>query len=426
MSVTLDNLAALRSSGVQKGITSVCSAHPSVIRAALRHGRDAEATVLIEATCNQVNHHGGYTGMTPERFAKRVYRIAKEENCPQNLVVLGGDHLGPNPWRDQPVNLAMQEAEKMVAAYVAAGFQKIHLDTSMGCAGEPIALDDETTALRAVQLAKVAERTAREQAQFMPFYTIGTEVPPPGGADHKLCELTPATPIAVRKTIEIHRQFFEQAGLADAFARVIGLVIQPGVEFGNHNVIRYDRAKAKGLAHILTPADGLVFEAHSTDYQGVSSLSELVQDGFAILKIGPELTFILRETFYALDLIASDLLPGYQNRALKQQMGLLMDEAPEHWNGHYSGNVEAQKFLRHYSLSDRIRYYWTHPKAVRAIKNLTTALDGKLVPLPLFWQHMPAAAEFADRPLNVEDVVIWRVTECLKSYHRACNPAREN
>ena len=161
MSVTLDNLAALRSSGVQKGITSVCSAHPSVIRAALRHGRDAEATVLIEATCNQVNHHGGYTGMTPERFAKRVYRIAKEENCPQNLVVLGGDHLGPNPWRDQPVNWAMQEAEKMVAAYVAAGFQKIHLDTSMGCAGEPIALDDETTALRAVQLAKVAERTAR-------------------------------------------------------------------------------------------------------------------------------------------------------------------------------------------------------------------------------------------------------------------------
>ena len=114
----------------------------------------------------------------------------------------------------------------------------------------------------------MAERTAREQAQFMPFYTIGTEVPPPGGADHKLCELTPATPIAVRKTIEIHRQFFEQAGLADAFARVIGLVIQPGVEFGNHNVIRYDRAKAKRLAHILTPADGLVFEAHSTDYQG--------------------------------------------------------------------------------------------------------------------------------------------------------------
>ncbi|MGB2409457.1 MAG: class II D-tagatose-bisphosphate aldolase non-catalytic subunit [Paracoccaceae bacterium] len=425
MSVTLDNLFALRCSGAPKGITSVCSAHPSIIRAALRHGRDAEATVLIEATCNQVNHRGGYTGMTPESFAKRVYKIAKQENYPQNLVVLGGDHLGPNPWRDQPVNLAMHEAEKMVAAYVAAGFRKIHLDTSMGCAGEPIALNDETTALRAAQLAKVAERTACEQAQVMPFYIIGTEVPPPGGADHKLCELTPATPKAVRKTIEIHRQIFEQAGLADAFARVIGLVIQPGVEFGNHNVIRYDRAKAEGLAHILTPADRLVFEAHSTDYQGVSSLSELVQDGFAILKVGPELTFILRETFYALDLIASDLIPGYQNRPLKQQMDLLMQETPEHWNGHYSRNTAAQKFLRHYSLSDRIRYYWTHPKAMRAIKNLTTALDGKHVPLPLFWQHMPAAADFADKPLNVEELVIWRVIECLKSYHKACNPALE-
>ena len=133
MSVTLDNLFALRCSGAPKGITSVCSAHPSIIRAALRHGRDAEATVLIEATCNQVNHRGGYTGMTPESFAKRVYKIAKQENYPQNLVVLGGDHLGPNPWRDQPVNLAMHEAEKMVAAYVAAGFRKIHLDTSGLC-----------------------------------------------------------------------------------------------------------------------------------------------------------------------------------------------------------------------------------------------------------------------------------------------------
>ncbi|WP_160320329.1 class II D-tagatose-bisphosphate aldolase non-catalytic subunit, partial [Rhizobium ecuadorense] len=64
MQVHLNELAKLRSEGHPRGVTSVCSAHPIVLRAALRHGRQHQSTVLIEATCNQVNHVGGYTGMT--------------------------------------------------------------------------------------------------------------------------------------------------------------------------------------------------------------------------------------------------------------------------------------------------------------------------------------------------------------------------
>ena len=36
---------------------------------------------------------------------------------------------------------------------------------------------------------------------------------------------------------------------------------------------------------------GLVFEAHSTDYQPPEGLARLVSDGFAVLKVGPALTF---------------------------------------------------------------------------------------------------------------------------------------
>lgn len=420
MRVGLDQLAELRRAGSPRGITSVCSAHPVVLRAALRHGHDTGATVLIEATCNQVNHHGGYTGMQPADFAALVGTIASEEQCPAEQIVLGGDHLGPNPWRDQPAEAAMTEAEQMVEAYVAAGFRKIHLDASMGCAGELAALDDKATAGRAVRLAAAAESVAVAQGGEMPRYIIGTEVPPPGGADHALDEIAPTSSDSARKTIAVHRQHFADAGLSEVMDRVIGIVVQPGVEFGNHNVIAYDRSKAQSLIRVLDDEPRLVFEAHSTDYQGTAPLSELVEDGFPILKVGPELTFVMREALYALDLIASDLIPDYGDRPLKQAMEEIMLGAPGYWNRHYSGDAGTQAVLRHYSLSDRIRYYWASKPAEAAVARLAEHLEGQTVPLPLMWQHMPAATQFADKPLNVQALLIWRVGESLRSYHAAC------
>lgn len=417
----LDQLAGLRRAGTPRGITSVCSAHPLVLRAAFRHGRETGAAVLVEATCNQVNHLGGYTGMTPRDFADLALRVAAEEGCGRDQVLLGGDHLGPGPWRDRPAADAMREAERMVAAYAGAGFAKIHLDASMGCAGEPAALDDPTTAERAARLASVAERSAKDAGVPPPRYIIGTEVPPPGGADHALDVIVPTSPDAARRTVEVHRRIFAAAGLEDAFDRVVGLVVQPGVEFGNVNVVTYDRSAAAALVAILGDLAALVFEAHSTDYQGQAALTGLVQDGFAILKVGPELTFVLREALYALDAIATDLLPGYGERPLRATMEALMTDAPDDWRRHYPGPPEAQRVLRHYSLSDRIRYYWAKPAARAAVDRLIAALRGLRVPAPLFWQHLPSAAQFADAPLDPEAVLIWRVEQSLSAYHAACH-----
>ena len=358
--------------------------------------------------------------MQPTDFAALVIKIAAEEGCPQEQIILGGDHLGPNPWRHLPAEEALTEAEAMLSAYVAAGFRKIHLDASMGCAGEPAALDDKTTATRAARLAAVAERVAGDAGGEMPLYIIGTEVPPPGGADHVLNEIDATSPNAAKKTIAVHRDIFTDAGLGDALSRVIGLVVQPGVEFGNYNVIMYDRPKAADLTGVLDDDPQLVFEAHSTDFQGQNSLSEMVQDGFAILKVGPELTFVLREALYALDLIASDLLPDYGDRPLFQAMEALMRAKPEHWDRHYSGLDE--RLLRHYSLSDRIRYYWPKPGAQDAVSKLMKVLEGRIIPVALLWQHLPEAAHFADKPCNPEDILVWRVTRSLATYHAASNP----
>jgi D-tagatose-1,6-bisphosphate aldolase subunit GatZ/KbaZ len=314
----------------------------------------------------------------------------------------------------------MAQAETMVDAYVRAGFRKIHLDASMGCAGEPAALDDHTVASRAARLASIAERAAAQGIERGPVYIIGTEVPPPGGADHALDAITPTDPAAARQTYAIHAEAFRAAGLESAFSRVIGLVVQPGVEFGNQNVIFYDRARARALTATLDNLPSLVFEAHSTDYQGQARLRVLDEDGFAILKVGPELTFKLRVELYALDLIASDLVPGYGDRPLYNIMEELMLGAPKNWAGHYHGDDAEKWVLRHYSYSDRIRYYWTTPQARTAGDRLFDALRGRKVPVTLFLQHLPSAIAWAGRACDAEDIVIGHVRRSIEIYAEAC------
>src|SRR5690606_2270274 len=133
-------------------------AHPIVIEAALRHALRADApVVLFEATCNQVNQEGGYTGMTPADFVRFVHGIADAVGFDRARIALGGDHLGPNPWTALDAAAAMDKAEVMVEAYVAAGFRKIHLDCSMACAGDPVPLPEPAIVERAVRLCRAAE-----------------------------------------------------------------------------------------------------------------------------------------------------------------------------------------------------------------------------------------------------------------------------
>jgi D-tagatose-1,6-bisphosphate aldolase subunit GatZ/KbaZ len=371
-----------------KGIPSICSAHPFVIEAAMRHALKAGAPLLIEATCNQVNQDGGYTGMTPADFRVFVEEIAARTGFEMKDVILGGDHLGPNPWKARPADEAMDKAETMIRAYALAGFTKLHLDTSMGCFGEPVALADELTASRAARLAAAAEDALRGSDGTEPVYIIGTEVPIPGGAMEELDILEVTKPEAAIQTVEIHRQAFETAGATEAFSRVIGVVVQPGVEFGNHNVIAYAPEKARALSDSLAHLPGLVFEAHSTDYQSRDMLRQLVEDGFAILKVGPGLTFALREALYGLDQIAAFLFPDRRNETLLATTERVMTAQPKNWDKYYHGSPAEQHLQRHYSYSDRIRYYWPEEEVDKAVSDLLAVLDGEIIPETMISQYL--------------------------------------
>lgn len=421
----LRDLPRRHAEGDRFGLTSVCSAHPVVIEAALWHGKAEGLPVLIEATCNQVNHQGGYTGMTPAAFRSFVEEIATRVGFARDGLILGGDHLGPNPWKHLPRDAAIAEARAMVAAFVRAGFTKIHLDTSMGCAGEPAALSDAATADRAADLAGVAEASVDREVFADPVYVIGTEVPVPGGALEALDELNVTEPDAVTETVEVHRRAFAARGLEGAFARAIGVVVQPGVEFGNADVVVYRPERARALAATLATMPQFVFEAHSTDYQPSEALASLVRDGFAILKVGPGLTFALREALYGLDHIAADLdgCPG--NVDLQPAMERLMVERPGQWQKYYHGTPEAVRLQRHFSYSDRIRYYWPDAAAIAAVRRLEARLAGRTIPETLISQHLAALyPEVAGGRVRATpaDLLLASVRRVLSVYGDACRP----
>ncbi|MCI0521118.1 MAG: class II D-tagatose-bisphosphate aldolase, non-catalytic subunit [Chloroflexi bacterium] len=409
----LDEIVAAQKRGEARGIPSVCSAHPYVLKQTLKVSETFRVSSLIEATCNQVNQFGGYTGMTPKNFVAYVREIADENNFPFENIILGGDHLGPNVWQNEPAESAMQKAEALIRDYVKAGFTKIHLDCSMRLADDPDgALDVEKIAQRAARLAKVAETSGAEWHSAL-RYVIGTEVPIPGGATEREETVSVTKVEDARQTIEVTREAFSRAGLASAWERVVGVVVQPGVEFGDDFVLPYQPSAARELSKFIE-SQAMIYEAHSTDYQTRETLTNLVRDHFAILKVGPGLTFAFREAVFVLAMIENELISKVQRSNIIQVLDDVMMKHPEHWKKYYHGDEAEQAFQRKYSLSDRARYYWVQPEVQEALTRLMNNLGGEILPYSLLSQFV------GEMDLNAAQVVKWKIDKTLKDYWVSC------
>ena len=187
----LIHLIDLQKAGKAVGIYSACTANPLVIRACLQKAKDTHSILLVEATANQVDQYGGYTGMKPADFIQFVQKLAKEEDFDTNRLIFGGDHLGPLTFAHYEAEKAMQESEELIRQYVLAGFTKIHIDTSMKVASDPedIRLSDEIIANRGSRLARIAEAAYQERLKdfpdsIHPVYVFGSEVPIPEHCRH--------------------------------------------------------------------------------------------------------------------------------------------------------------------------------------------------------------------------------------------------
>jgi D-tagatose-1,6-bisphosphate aldolase subunit GatZ/KbaZ len=407
--------------GKRKGIYSVCSANRLVLEAAFAQAAHDKSPLLIEATCNQVNQEGGYTGLTPARFRDYVHSIAKELNFPLQRLILGGDHLGPNPWRSQPAAIAMDKACAMVSAYAKAGFCKIHLDASMACADDPRLLTNAEIAERAARLCEAAEAASQSSAEKL-VYVIGTEVPTPGGAQEAM-HIAVTTTESLQETMEVHREAFTRRGLFSAWERVIAVVVQPGVEFNDEAVADYIPEKASALSKYILEKERVVYEAHSTDYQTTDSLRQLASDHFGILKVGPELTFAMREAVFALGRIEEEWIDESKRSEIRDVIERAMVENPEYWKPYYRGDEVQTKVARAFSFSDRIRYYWPNFDVSASLSRLIQNLSGSPAPLPLIAQYLPRQAEAIRAGIVKNDpnaIIRHKIQESLARYSSAC------
>ena len=390
------NIIEKRRRGIPCGIPSYCTASPLVIEACLQQGVRFNDGVLIEATANQVNQFGGYTGMRPADFRDMVYELADKVGFPRSNVILGGDHLGPLTWCGEKEATAMDKAEDLVREFVASGYKKIHLDTSMRLADdsrdEPLAL--EKIASRGARLYRACEEEyqkllAKNPKEQRPVYIIGSEVPIPGGEQSEEDQISITKVDDLEATLQAYQKEFERVGLPDAMDNVVGIVVQPGVEFGDENVAVYDRVQTIELCEAVRKYPRLVMEGHSTDYQPVFQLREMVADGIAILKVGPALTYALREALFALSMIEKELFPSEKRSHFRSVLETVMLEDDKNWRKYYRGTEQEVQLKRRYSLSDRCRYYFQDERVQASMEKLFDNIDSVKIPQGLLRQFMP-------------------------------------
>jgi len=380
-------------SEAQRGVYSVCTSNELVLQAAIRHAKKFNYVLVIEATANQVNQFGGYTGMQPTDFVKLVESIAILEGLPKNQLILGGDHLGPLTWQHLNEEQAMTYSEELVRAYTLAGFTKIHLDTSMRVASDDpnSPLEVKVCANRCVRLAKCVyqayeQRLSEQPDSLRPVLVIGSEVPIPGGSQAHEDFITPTEPLEFERQYNLFKEAFNAANLN--FDDVIAFVVQPGVEFGDDFVFQYNRENAKLLVEKLQQYKPMVFEGHSTDYQTASSLAAMVEDDIRILKVGPGLTFGLREALFLAEDIEKSLIADSESQSrIRDNLLREMNSSDKYWRRYYTGSESEIEYKKLYSYSDRCRYYLPQRSIQESIdillKNLT------LIPVALISQYFP-------------------------------------
>ncbi|HWQ79878.1 MAG TPA: class II D-tagatose-bisphosphate aldolase, non-catalytic subunit [Anaerovoracaceae bacterium] len=400
-----------------KGIYSVCSANRLVLKASFLKAKENNLYALVEATANQVNQYGGYTGMKPKDFIDSCLEIADEVGFEYKNIIFGGDHLGPLVWKNESEDTAMEKAKELVRQFVEAGFTKIHIDTSMHLKSDNAneALSVDTVGRRAALLIEECLKTPAVQDLV---FVIGSEVPAPGG-DGSLHALKVTLKEDLVKMLSRFQARFEEGGLSDVWPDVAAVVVQPGVEFFDSSVHHYDSGESADLMKTLAEYPPLVFEGHSTDYQSKESLRQMVDDGIRILKVGPALTFHMREALFALSYIENELLPEEERSGFIEVLDNAMRGDPAYWQGYYKGSEREVELMRKFSFFDRSRYYMSDDAVTAAQEKLFENISRSEIPGGLLSQVFPTRSDAFRSGKSVhsaEDLVISRICDCLDDY----------
>ena len=174
--------------GIHSTLFAACPNSESVIKAALRAAKRANAPIKFAATLNQVDVDGGYTGMTQQEFVRKI-REETSAICFEGPIIIALDHGGP--WLNNIQTIekwdfqrSMNWIKRSFEESVKAGYDLLHIDPTVDITlkkDELISI--ETVAERTIELIVHVENFRRQRNFPEIAYEVGTEEVHGGLAD---------------------------------------------------------------------------------------------------------------------------------------------------------------------------------------------------------------------------------------------------
>lgn len=395
----------------KNALPSFCTGNIDVLNSIMLFCHLNKLPCLIECTSNQVNQKGGYTKKTPKKFIKQIFDLRRKIKLNKNQLFLGGDHLGPLPWKSEKKNIALRNSINLIESFLKEKFCKIHIDTSIKCKDDNF-LNNEIILQRTKDILKNSKIKKKIKNKFI---VIGSEVPLSGSGDSKKIVLTNSTQI--QKESLKFRQILRELNLKNNTK--FGLVVEPGMKY-MHTSIKKPNLKKFTDKMKFSVRNNFVFEAHSTDYQPLSVLRKLTQNNFKFLKVGPELTYhYSRSLFYMQSL---EVRFSFKKRSdIKNKILNTMKNNKKYWKNYYLS--EKSKLLLNSNL-DRMRYYLNFKSVESSInilkENVNTIQKEELIKI-LENNLKKDFMNYQSKNLsNFETLKLVFISKSLKKYFIAC------
>jgi D-tagatose-1,6-bisphosphate aldolase subunit GatZ/KbaZ len=397
-----------------KGIPSFCTSNTIVLKSLLNFCKNKNLPILVETTSNQVNQYGGYSRNKPKDFIKKMTNLVNKINFNKKNIFYGGDHLGPLPWKKNKSGKALKNSIKLIDSYLKAKYSKIHIDTSIKCS------DDKSLSNNEVFLrAKFILRNLRKKNLLKKvFLVFGTEVPLSGGNDNKKIKAT-----NLKQIHEEYENFFKLLKSENFPTKNFGIVIEPGMKFMHRNITK-PNLKNFEIKKLFSKKNKFVFEAHSSDYQSLSTLKKLVKNNFKILKVGPELTFYLFKSLLFMEKIEKKFFNKRSD--FKKIILTQMFNNKKYWKEYFkpTNKMQLKKNITT-SLFDRTRYYLEEKNIIHSLavleKNINKINQKEIIQLLTQRKKTNILQKSKDRKYKNFDLInFYYLNEIFIKYYKAC------
>ncbi len=404
--------------GATIGLPCFCTANEMVLRTLFECCATHDVPAVIEASSNQVNQDGGYTGMSAADFSQWIGLLSAEYGVANERLVMSGAHLGPRPWSHLSPKDALDKTKNLVKDFAAAGFRKIHLDAPVAC-NEEQQPDLQTLATRTARLCEIAEKHSPHPDQLV--YVLTAPMTEPAFESNFSTEAHRAPPATnaeqLNTTLAAYQEAFIKQGLRHAWTKVVSIDAYLGIGFDHFSVHPLRENPIRRLSTEIMKHDGLSLSATSVDYQSSRNLSTLVENHVVFLKTGPELTFRMRESIFALATIAQQIAVT-DTPDIIAVIDSAIIEHPADWAPYFTGDIAIRKQLHHYSFSDRLRYYWNFPDVRSQLLKFISSLDTIKLPEALVSQHF-LAKEFGTLDIPASQLIHGNVKQSIYRLYQA-------